>query len=356
MSVSRSAVRSSMLVAAVVLASPALAPAAPDPLEHEAQIRFEEGLRRVKAGDLGAARVSFAQAYAVLHRTNILWNLALCEEKTGHPVDALEHFRQVARDASATDADRAEARRHIEALLRQTGHVEVQAPAGVALAVDSGPIEAKTPLAEPLDVAPGRHVIEATLPWGIEAETVDAVAGAVVRVRFGHADGPPSATPAAAPAAPMVRLPVSDAVDSAPHKTEMAGPTDAVSNARVAAVIAIGGASALAVGLGAYFATRSRDDATTANGYLHTYGKSFCASGQGFAASDFCASWNSKVQNENREAALSTGLYVGAGVLLAGGLATWFLWPRNARRSVGAPWVTPELEVGGAGVRAGAAF
>lgn len=67
----------------------------------EAEARFQEGLARVKSHDFEAARVSFAQAYAVLHRPQILWNLALAEEKTARVVEALQHFRAVADDASA---------------------------------------------------------------------------------------------------------------------------------------------------------------------------------------------------------------------------------------------------------------
>ena len=50
--------------------------------EREAQARFEEGLARVKANNFEGARMSFTQAYAVLRKPAILWNLALSEDSS----------------------------------------------------------------------------------------------------------------------------------------------------------------------------------------------------------------------------------------------------------------------------------
>src|SRR5580658_4422188 len=83
---------------------------ADDKTVREAQARFEEGLKRVKAGDFEAARMSFVQAYVVLHKPDILWNLALSEEKSARPLDALAHFKEFARQAP-TDADRERAQK-----------------------------------------------------------------------------------------------------------------------------------------------------------------------------------------------------------------------------------------------------
>jgi len=93
----------------LVAAAPSVA-RADDRALREAQARFEEGLKRVKAGDFEAARMSFGQAYVVLRKPDILWNLALSEEKSGHAVDALAHFKQAAKEAPDA-ADRAEAQR-----------------------------------------------------------------------------------------------------------------------------------------------------------------------------------------------------------------------------------------------------
>src|SRR5580704_14125562 len=63
----------------------------------QARARFEEGVAEAKGGNFEAARLSFAQAYAVHPSAVVLWNLALTEEKTGRAVDALTHFKQWTR-------------------------------------------------------------------------------------------------------------------------------------------------------------------------------------------------------------------------------------------------------------------
>jgi len=156
---------------------------ADDKTVREAQARFEEGLKRVKAGDFEAARMSFVQAYVVLHKPDILWNLALSEEKSARPLDALAHFKEFARQAP-TDADRARAQKHVDVLMAQTGHIEVQAPAGTPLLLDGTTGVGMAPLADTLDVTPGHHVIEGKLAEGTKALSVDAVAGEVARVTF----------------------------------------------------------------------------------------------------------------------------------------------------------------------------
>ena len=179
-----------LLTAALLLGASASARADDDRANREAEARFKEGLARVKSKDYEAARLSFEQAYAVLHRPLILWNLALAEEKTAHPLDALAHFRQVAREA-AGDADRAGAQKHVDALLGQLGHIDVQAPPGTGVTLDGGDVVGTAPL-DPLDVMPGHHVVAAKMAAGsTRTSEVDAVAGQVAHVAFA-ADPPPA--------------------------------------------------------------------------------------------------------------------------------------------------------------------
>src|SRR5579863_7881808 len=162
-------------------AAPSVARAADAPAVREAQARFEEGLKRVKAGDFEAARMSFVQAYAVVHKPDILWNLALSEEKSGRPLDALAHFKTFAEEA-ATAADRVKAQKHVDTLMAQTGHIEVQAPTGTPIVLDGASSVGTTPLSDALDVAPGHHVIEGKFLDGKKTLSVEAVAGEVAHV------------------------------------------------------------------------------------------------------------------------------------------------------------------------------
>ena len=155
-----------MVTAALVLAASSHARADDDRANREAEARFKEGLARVKSKDFEAARLSFEQAYAVLHRPLILWNLALSEEKTSRPLEALAHFRQVAREAPS-DEDRASAQKHVDSLLGELSRIDVQAPPGTTFALDGASAAGTAPLGDPFDVVPGHHVVAANLAGGV---------------------------------------------------------------------------------------------------------------------------------------------------------------------------------------------
>jgi hypothetical protein len=346
--------------AMALMASPAAA--AEDPSVHDAQARFEEGLERVKAGDYEAARISFAQAYALLKRPAILWNLALAEEKTGRVVDALDHFKQVAHDPSATTGDREDAQRHASGLAAKTGHVDVQAPPGASLRVDGDPVEAVTPLEEPLDVMPGHHVVEARWAEGSKSAPLDVAAGQTVHVSFGARDvaGPAgSVPPSEAAGAPVGRAaPAGAALPGAGAENEpaaVAHPQPSV--ARVVTTASIGGAAVVAVVVGVVLGLDSRSQANEAAGDRTqiargtALGNSACyvAPVQGA-----CPGLSDAVRAQNRDAEASDVLYVTGGVLAVGAVAAWFLWPRS--RTETGVWVSPAAGASGLGVQAGGRF
>jgi hypothetical protein len=319
----RAALPCGILVAAWLAASPGVARAQSDVAVRDAQARFEEGLERVKSGDFEAARLSFAQAYAVLRRPSILWNLALAEEKTGFVVDALSHFKQVARDSEATASDREVAQRHATALMARTGHIAVEAAAGATLSVDGKPTDAVAPLAEPLDVAPGHHVIEARLGPASKTLEVDAAAGQEAHVNFVVAD-------ASVPAPPSPTGPQGASSAPPPYLPETPSPSSpAPSTPRVAAVAALGGAALVAVAVGVYLGIKSQHDADRASQLRQDAGNASnsCVGGP---ASASCSDLDQTVHDQDREAIASDALYVTAGVLAAGAVAAWFLWPKRA--------------------------
>ncbi|MBV9945896.1 MAG: hypothetical protein JOZ69_03510, partial [Myxococcales bacterium] len=199
-----------MVAAALAVPSQAWAAegAPPSPAEREAQVRFEEGLARVKASNFEGARMSFTQAHAVLRKPPILWNLALAEEKSGHPVEAVSHFRLFARLAASSE-DRAGAEKHIAALAGQVGRLDVDAPAGAEIVVDGVPAGV-APWAQPLDVSPGHHRVEARGRQGAREAFANVAGGQLARVSFAASEPASSAgEPAtgAAPAAPALVRP-----------------------------------------------------------------------------------------------------------------------------------------------------
>lgn len=310
-----------LLLAAGLLATAPAVWASNNPAERDALARFEEGLQRVKAGDFDAARLSFVEAYAVLHRPRILWNLALSEEKTGRTLEALTHFRQVAADSEAAEADRADARVHVSALSNQTGHIDVQAPAGAVVAVDGARVPDTTPLSGPLDVVPGHHVVEAKLGESTASLAVDAGSGLTVHADFSAMSAvkpPPPPPPESPPVAP------SQVPDEPP-----AEPSFEPGLGRAVAVGGLAAGAIAAVTVGAILAGKSRDERNTAAAYGAQYGPTACAT-PGVA---ICAQWNDAVESQRRDAAWATGLYIGGGVLAAGAVVTWLVWPSGTGHS-----------------------
>jgi hypothetical protein len=340
-----------------------LAHAADEGAERDAQARFEEGLGRAKAGDFDAARISFTQAYAVLRRPRILWNLALSEEKTGHVLDALAHFKSVARDPSADEVDRSGAQTHVASLDGQTGHIEVRAPAGAPVTVDSGPVIGTAPLADVLDVAPGRHVVQARLAQGPSVLVVEPATGEVVVASFLPA-APESASPSTtATPSPAASPGAGTGKSAGPGTTTKAGPgTLGDSNAhpsdapRIIVVSVAGGLAAAAVAFGVYFGATSKNDANTANGLVAELGNSSSCSAPTGPQVATCSQLADARSSENRNSGLSTGMYVAAAALAVGGVITWFVWPKNDAAHGGAARVSPVLGPGLAGLSVGMTF
>jgi hypothetical protein len=65
-----------------------------------------------------------------------------------------------------------------------------------------------------------------------------------------------------------------------------------------------------------------------------------------------CANLNRTVSDQNREAVASDALYVSAGVLAAGAVAAWFLWPKRPPTAEAQVWVAPSLGPSTVGVNA----
>jgi hypothetical protein len=338
-----------VLVGAAALALPAPARAADEKATREAQGRFVEGITRVRAGDFEGARMSFAQAYTVLHKPDILWNLALAEDKSGHLVDALAHFKQLARDG-ATDADRAKANKHVDQLMAETGHIEVAAPPGAQVMVD-GESAGVAPLAAAVDVAPGKHHVELRPAQGASKATdTDAFAGQTARVSFLVAE--PGATPATAQASGAA----TEAQAAAPEASPAPQPPpdqvqtgQGVSPARIITVASLGAAGAASVFLGVYFGLAAQSDANDVKGFQSANGSSYCAVVTSTNAKT-CSTWNSTVDSQNRDAAVSDGFYVAGGLLVAGAVATWFLWPKGSTSP--SATIVPVVGPGGAGLTA----
>jgi hypothetical protein len=337
------------LTAALVLATSSAAHAADDKATREAEARFTEGLARVKAKDFEAARLSFEQAYAVLHRPLILWNLALSEEKTGHTLDALVHFRQVTREA-VSESDRTSAQKHVDALMAELSRIDVQAPAGTTFAVDGTALAGTAPLADPIDVTAGHHAVEAHMAAGVsKTSDVDAVAGQVVHVAFAT-DAPVPV--AASPAPPVVAPAVASAPAPEPASPDVATSANPFWTPRTVTAATLAGAGVVAAGFGVLFAVESINNKKTVEGFQSAHpSQSYCL---GPGAPSVCGTWNDAVNAQNRDAHISDAIYFAAVAFGVGAVVSWFFWPKHGPGK--SAWVAPAVGPGTAGVGAGGSF
>jgi hypothetical protein len=338
------AARWGMLAAALALTTSSLAFGDDAAATREGQARFEEGIARVKAENFEAARAAFAQAYAVLRKPQILWNLALTEQKTGRLVDALTHFKQFARETESPD-DRANAKRHIDDLAGQTGHVDVEAATGADVAVDGTTIGV-APLAEPVDVTAGRHHVEARTRQGAsKAADVDVAVGQVAHVSLVAASeggsSLPRATLAPEPNAPV--LPTS-AEGATALEAEHSEAHSRNASARIVTVAAVGGAAVVAGAFGVYFGLRSDADANSA-ATLRAANTSCLGS-----TSPGCQQLRDTVDGQHSEAVLSKAFWITGGVLAVGAVVTWLVWPERSSSRLASVRVVPAIGPGGSGV------
>jgi hypothetical protein len=326
-----------VLAASIAFASPALADAAGDAKTQaarvEAEKRLEEGLQRYARGDYEGARVAFAQAYAVLTSIDLLFNLSRAEVKSGHPLEALVHVRQILRDPASTPEDRAKAAKLLDEANAATGHVAVEAPAGTEVVIDAVP-SGECPFREAIDVAPGKHVIEARVNGEVKRIEIVTASGETVTARFEVAAGAPGAPPAAA----MEAKGANERHAEAPRS----------SSARTVVPLVLGGAALVAVGIGVVFGLESQSHESDVSAFRAAHPAGFCFD----RTSADCGQYQSLLDSQQQATNIERVAFVAGGVLAVGALATWALWPRARVESKSGAWIAPAP----GGVRAGVSF
>jgi hypothetical protein len=322
--------------------------------QHDAQMRFNEGLARVQAGNFEGARMSFTQAYAVLQKPEILWNLALAEEKSGIFLPALQHFKDYSRQV--TDAsERQTASKHVEELAAKTGHIDIVAPAGATIVVD-GVTVGEAPLGEPVDVDPGRHHVVARTGGVAKAADSEVIPGQVVHVSFVMIEPDTSTVP---PGSPVVSVPV--AAVTAPEAPaanvsggELPRSTRSSGGFWTPRVVVAGslGVAAISAGVAGYvLGQRADSNFNSAQRLRAEYPDCLNSSSQG------CSQLHDKVSAQHEDAVASEVLWTVGGVLAAGAVVTWFAWPK-ALSNVGGSGlrIMPSVGVDWAGAVATGSF
>ncbi|MFO0739111.1 MAG: hypothetical protein U0270_24655 [Labilithrix sp.] len=194
--------RGSRVAAGVILVL-ALAPAwasaqAPTPSKQKSEAMYREGIELAKSNKIEAALAKFEEARAAAPNVRATFQVARMEQALNREVLALFHYRQALAEDGLPTTERSEAVKAIDALKTKVGVITIESPAGASITVDGNPIADPK---QPVEVAPGSHVVKAALGGESRvAETkLDAGKVAVVKLSFDEptAHAPPNPTTAA---------------------------------------------------------------------------------------------------------------------------------------------------------------
>jgi hypothetical protein len=287
----------------------------------EAEARFKEGLKRHDSGDEEGARLSFLEAFSVLKRPNILFNLARTEQVTGHAVDAITHYKLFVADNTVTAADRETARKRIAELSSLVGHVTIVAPSGADLWIDGQMLPRKAPLGEPADVAPGSHTVQARLGDQTKNTQVSCVAGQTITATVDIVLNGPGLV--------VVPIPGENGPTPPPPPPEKRFHY-VTPGAKIATVVVlgVGAVGLLAGGIGLEVASSSASSTETTDRAAIQKGSTSTSQCVG-STSTACSNLASEASSHSSDANAGVGLFVGAGVLAAAGVVTWVVWPKT---------------------------
>jgi hypothetical protein len=344
-------VRVIALTSAIFLFSAGLARAADDSRAMDAGKKaFDQGVAQFRKGDPEGARISFAQSYAAYPSVETLRNLAVAELNTDHVLEALAHFKQYAKDKAA---DPEFVKGHIPALIarcnQRVGHLRIEASADASVTVDQRPVR---DLAEPVDVLPGEHVVDAH--WGSSSDTKSVRVGAEQTVTVSFSAAAPATAVAQGPATvatpPSVAAPSPGAASSMPPaiSSDQASPDRPRSTWWTTPhiwAVGLGGVAlvGIAVGVGSYAAGQSNgDDANTLrNGPIGSCSQVPLSSG--------CAELQDKIDANKRDAAIAGVSFAIAGVAAAGAVGLLLFAEPRTPPAGSVRWV-PTFGPGTAGV------
>jgi hypothetical protein len=162
--------------------SPAEPSAPEDPREHAREL-MRSGNERYRNGDLEAAHALYEQAFRVAKSFDVACNLGRTEMELARYRDAAEHLDYCVRFHILSSKpemmlNEQEAREQLRAAKARVGSFWISVePSGAEIWVDSRSV-GLAPLAAPIFVEPGPHVVRATSPGLPEATTrVDAKPG-----------------------------------------------------------------------------------------------------------------------------------------------------------------------------------
>lgn len=149
------------LLLSAVAPTPARAAEPTAEAKTEARSRFDRGLALFNDGDNAGALAEFQRAYELIANPVVLYNIGLVYAAMNRPADAVDALDRVLGDPRGLSSDKLErAKKTREEQTARVAKVELTTSVPATIAVDNVEI-AKTPLAAPLRVAGGSHIVEA---------------------------------------------------------------------------------------------------------------------------------------------------------------------------------------------------
>jgi len=143
----------------------------------EARTRFDRGVALFGNRDYGAALAEFRAAYALSHRTSVLYNIGATERALHRYPEAARAIEQYLREADLPAAQRASLETGLAELRGYIGHVRIAGvPRGAEIRIDGDPV-ATGPADAPVAVSAGRHEVEIRIDGRVRAHEVFMVAG-----------------------------------------------------------------------------------------------------------------------------------------------------------------------------------
>jgi hypothetical protein len=190
----------------ILIFASSVAHADPSPAElASAREMFSEARRAEDAGRWPEALVKLKAVANVKMTPQVRFHLGLCQEHTGHLVEALNSF-EVAR-AEATEqgvgAVLDEARDHATSIRGRVPKLLIVLPAGSDAKVEvDGQVISSGLLARPLSFDPGRHTIAASAPGQAFSREVTLAEKEEKRIDVAFSTVPIAATPKVTPPSP----------------------------------------------------------------------------------------------------------------------------------------------------------
>lgn len=343
-----------LLGALLVLAWTLSSSAEPAPEQIKvARKRFQEGVAAADARNFEGARVAFQQAYALKPHPSVLRNLGQAELKTGHYLDAARHLSTFIRDTTfGTAAERESAKKSLAEAETKIGRLILEVDVAAAEVAVDGEMSGRSPLgADPIYVEPGQRVVRVQKDgYDLYEQTQSFEPDRVIRLKVSLRPSGPVPTEAASVSRTSPTLIEPVIIAPPPDRSRAIGTSSFISppdrverggvDARSIVIISGAGLTALALGFGVGLTLQGvslDDDASTERARVNEkFGTAGCSPANGMQRE--CVKLNDTLDRRNRTNAIAQGAFIGAGVLGAATLVSFFLWPRS-QTSV-APYAT----------------